>query len=36
LRDHVGLDALTADLLAVVNGTMNPIQASLWLRDPSQ
>lgn len=36
LRDQVGLDALTADLLGVVNGTMNPVHASLWLRDPSQ
>jgi hypothetical protein len=32
LRDHVELDTLTADLLAVVRQTMQPTQASLWLR----
>jgi hypothetical protein len=32
LRDQVDLDSLTADLLAVVDRTMEPTQASLWLR----
>jgi hypothetical protein len=32
LRDQVDLDALHAELLAVVEGTMQPTQASLWLR----
>ena len=32
LRDQVDLDTLTADLLAVVEQTMQPTQASLWLR----
>jgi hypothetical protein len=32
LRDQVDLDTLTADLLAVVDQTMQPTQASLWLR----
>jgi hypothetical protein len=32
LRDQVDLDTLTAELLAVVDQTMQPIQASLWLR----
>jgi hypothetical protein len=32
LRQQVDLDALTAELLAVVNQTMQPVQASLWLR----
>ena len=32
LRDEVDLDALTAELLAVVDQTMQPIQASLWLQ----
>jgi hypothetical protein len=35
LRDQVDLDPLTAELLAVVDQTMQPTQASLWLR-PSQ
>ena len=35
LREQVDLDALTAELLAVVDQTMQPTQASLWLR-PSQ
>src|SRR5215211_5405709 len=34
LRDQVDLDTLTADLLAVVDQTMQPTQASLWLRSP--
>jgi hypothetical protein len=32
LRDEVDLDTLTAELLAVVDLTMQPTQASLWLR----
>jgi hypothetical protein len=34
LRDQVDLDTLTAELLAVVDQTMQPTQASLWLRPP--
>jgi hypothetical protein len=36
LRDQVDLDSLTADLLAVVDQTMKPTQASLWLRTPRE
>jgi hypothetical protein len=32
LRDEVDLDALTAELLAVVDQTIQPTRASLWLR----
>jgi hypothetical protein len=32
LRDEVDLDTLTAEVLAVVDQTMQPTQASLWLR----
>jgi hypothetical protein len=32
LRDQVDLDTLTAELLTVVDQTMQPTQASLWLR----
>jgi hypothetical protein len=32
LRDEVDLDALSAELLAVVDQTMEPTRASLWLR----
>jgi len=32
LRDQVDLDTLSAELLAVVDQTMQPNQASLWLR----
>jgi hypothetical protein len=32
LREEVDLDTLTAELLAVVNQTMQPTQVSLWLR----
>jgi hypothetical protein len=34
LRQQVDLDALTGELLAVVEQTMQPTQASLWLRPP--
>jgi hypothetical protein len=36
LRDQVDLDTLTTDLLAVVDQTMQPTQASLWLRSPPE
>jgi hypothetical protein len=36
LRDQVDLDTLTAELLAVVDNTMQPTQTSLWLRQPSR
>jgi hypothetical protein len=32
LRDEIDLDTMTAELLAVVDQTMQPTQASLWLR----
>jgi hypothetical protein len=35
LRDQVDLDALRAELLVVVDQTMQPTQASLWLRPPA-
>ena len=35
LRDQVDLDALAAELLAVVDQTMQPTRASLWLRPPA-
>ena len=35
LRDQVDLDTLTAEVLAVVDQTMQPTQASLWLRPPT-
>jgi MFS family permease len=34
LREEVDLDALHRELLAVVDQTMQPTQASLWLRPP--
>jgi hypothetical protein len=34
LRDEVDLDALNAELLAVVDQTVQPSSASLWLRRP--
>jgi hypothetical protein len=35
LRDQVDLDALHGELLAVVDRTMQPAIASLWLRQPT-
>ena len=35
LRDHVDLDTLTGELLAVTTQTMQPTRASLWLRPPA-
>jgi hypothetical protein len=35
LRDEIDLDTLAAELLAVVNQTMQPTRASLWLRPPN-
>jgi hypothetical protein len=32
LREQIDLDTLTGELLAVVDQTMEPTQASLWLR----
>jgi hypothetical protein len=32
LRDQIDLDTLTTELLAVVDQTMQPTEASLWLR----
>ncbi len=34
LREQVDLDALSAELLAVVEPTIQPTRASLWLRPP--
>jgi hypothetical protein len=34
LRQQVDLDALAAELLAVVDQTMQPASASLWLAKP--
>jgi hypothetical protein len=36
LRDEVDLDTLCAELLAVVDQTMEPTRASLWLRPPTE
>jgi hypothetical protein len=36
LREQVDLDTLSAELLAVVDQTMQPAKASLWLRPPTQ
>jgi predicted lysophospholipase L1 biosynthesis ABC-type transport system permease subunit len=33
LREEVGLDTLTGELLAVVDQTMQPERTTLWLRD---
>jgi hypothetical protein len=35
LRDEIDLDALSAELLVVVDQTMQPTKASLWLRPPT-
>jgi hypothetical protein len=35
LREQVDLDALAAELLAVVDQTVQPTPASLWLRPPA-
>jgi hypothetical protein len=35
LREQLDLDALAAELLAVVDQTMQPTQSSLWLRPPA-
>jgi hypothetical protein len=32
LRDEINLNTLTGELLTVVDQTMQPTQASLWLR----
>jgi hypothetical protein len=36
LREQVDLDTLSAELLAVVDQTMQPTTASLWLRPPAR
>jgi hypothetical protein len=36
LREEVDLDTLSAELLAVVDQTMQPTKASLWLRSPTR
>jgi hypothetical protein len=36
LRDEVDLDTLSAELVAVVDRTMEPAVASLWLRPPME
>jgi hypothetical protein len=35
LRDEVDLDTLSAELLAVIDQTVQPAKASLWLRPPT-
>jgi hypothetical protein len=36
LRDQIDLDTLSAELLAVVDRTMEPTTVSLWLRPPAE
>ena len=36
LRDQIDLDTLSAELLVVVDQTVQPAKASLWLRPPAQ
>ena len=36
LREQVDLDALSAELLVVADRTMQPTQASIWLRPPAR
>lgn len=36
LRDEIELDMLSTELLAVVDQTVQPAKASLWLRPPTQ
>jgi hypothetical protein len=36
LRDEIELDTLSAELLAVVDQTVQPAKASLWLRPPTR
>jgi hypothetical protein len=36
LHQQIDLDTLTAELLAVMDQTMQPVQASLWLRSPPE
>jgi hypothetical protein len=36
LRDEIDLAALSVELLAVVDQTMEPTQASLWLRPSTE
>jgi hypothetical protein len=36
LRDQLDLDSLAGELLVVVDQTVQPVKASLWLRPPTQ
>ena len=36
LRDEIDLDTLSAELVGVVRRTMEPTEASLWLRPPTE